>query len=583
MTESVRTELIYDAILGAVSPTALIDNSFFLPGSDAGLARHTLCASLHTTESPMTSNSAGLSSKRYAGRRADLFPTVDVTLISDGDNLIPVNRELLRALTGDSYWDVAVAPGRVWSEPGDGGMSRAVLPFLLCNELENDTHHGLACFLFDDERVSAWTMQIVTETKPFVVSDPFDAWGIVPVTRTALGIDACEPVVSAYQREKQGQHPLRNFAELSGRVPQTLLDALDVGYGCDTTVVHGLIMDDTIYASSCHTRAGEYPFLRQMQLGLWSATKTAFGTVACLRLAQSTGEDCRSAVIADLIPQARVNPRWNDITIGDCLNMATSVGTLVSEASPPDVFADYILEEERSTESELHLKSFNHYFDWFLAYPKADKNRHAFECPNFPWKPGEVARYRDQDLYIAGVAMDVWLKRKRGPDARLWDMVRDEVFEPCGLLHAINFQTREADEDEIVPLTDAGLLLTLDNVACLSRLLHQGGKADGEQLLDPTLLVEVFDPRVCKGLPTGIHTADGENRYHFGTWHLPYKSTGNELFWLPTMLGYGGQTIQLLPNGMTAFRFARDTSGTGDRFDTLKLARVADAITPFST
>ena len=41
-----------------------------------------------------------------------------------------------------------------------------------------------------------------------------------------------------------------------------------------------------------------------------------------------------------------------------------------------------------------------------------------------------VARYRDQDLYIAGAALDAVLKKMRGPDARIWDMVRDEVYAP---------------------------------------------------------------------------------------------------------------------------------------------------------
>jgi len=582
MSDKPRTHLTYETVIDGVSPTALIDNSHFLPRADAGPARHQLSVSLQTRELPMSCSESRLSSSLYAGRRADLFPGVTLDLVSDGDDLIPVERDLLRAPQGESFWDLAVAPGQVWSEPGDRGMSRAVLPFLLCNELENDTHHGLVCFLFDDKRVSPWQMQIAIETKPFVIPFLFDAWATVNVVRTELDCATVAPNISAFQVEKREQHVLKPLSALPGDVAQALFADLDRGVGADTTVVHGLIVDDIIYSSACHTRAGDYPLLRAMQMGLWSATKTAFGTIACLRLAQSTGEDCRSAIVADLIPEASVNPRWNQITIADCLNMATSIGTLEADPNTPDVFADYVLEEERCHESAQHRQSFDHYFDWFLAYPRAEKNRHAFSCASYPWAPGQVARYRDQDLYIAGVAMDAWLKRKRGPDARLWDMVRDEVYEPCGLRHAINFQTRESNQQEIVPLTDAGLLLSLDNIACLARLLHDGGLCNGDQILDPSLLAEVFDPSVRKGLPTGMYTTDGEQHYHFGTWHLPYISPGGELFWLPTMSGHGGQKIQLLPNGMTAFRFAYDDYSFGERFDALKLARIADAIRPFS-
>ena len=67
-----------------------------------------------------------------------------------------------------------------------------------------------------------------------------------------------------------------------------------------------------------------------------------------------------------------------------------------------------------------------------------------------------MARYRDQDLYIAGAAMDAWLKLQHGPDARIWDMVLDEVYSPARIHHAIKFHTIETDLQHEVPLSDAG-------------------------------------------------------------------------------------------------------------------------------
>ena len=47
------------------------------------------------------------------------------------------------------------------------------------------------------------------------------------------------------------------------------------------------------------------------------------------------------------------------------------------------------------------------------------------------------------------------------------------------------------------------------------------------------------------------------------------------------MCGYGGQLIYILPNGVTAFRFAFDSHETEERYDMLKIVRLADAIQPF--
>jgi CubicO group peptidase (beta-lactamase class C family) len=318
-----------------------------------------------------------------------------------------------------------------------------------------------------------------------------------------------------------------------------------------------------------------------MLFGIWSATKTAFCSIACLRIARIGGEDPRSQRVRDLLPEARDNPDWGDITIGDCLNMASGIGTAAREAEPRNIFADYLLEESQAQESDEARASYDHYHAWFLAPSQHEKNTAAFACPRYPWPPGSVARYRDQDLYIAGAALDAVLKHLRGPEARIWDLVRDEVYAPAHIHHAIKFHTLERDPAKAVPLSDAGLLLSLDNIAALGKLIHDGGRIGDEQILEPAMLAEMFDPRRAKGLPTGIEIADGEVHYHAGIWHLPYRSRAGELLWIPSMRGYGGQIIQTLPNGMTTLRFGFDSYETEERYDALKLVRLADAIRPF--
>lgn len=517
----------------------------------------------------------------YAGLRADLFPAVTIDLTSEYGDLIPLNRDLIRARDGKSYWDITVSPGNVWSERGDRGMSRACFPFQLSNVLENDTHHGLATFLYDDVRTSPLRFQICVQTRPFVIGEIFDAWGTVPFEARPLEAGQEEFARTAYVQELNDQLPIRPWEELAGGVPPELLDALNSGMGHDTEIVSGLVIDNQIFATPCRTRSGRFPFPRGMKFGIWSATKTAFGAIACMHLARTTGEDPRKARIADLVDEARDQNHWADVTIGDCLNMATGVGTAAPHKTGTNILSDYILDEEQIAGDALNRRSREHYFDWFLAPGKAEKNRAAIACPAYPWGPGEVARYRDQDLYLAGAAMDAWYKLRHGPHARLWHMVREDVYVPARIHNAVKFETLEENSDLAVPLTDAGLLLSMDNLGMLGNLIHNGGKAGHRQLLDERMLQELFDARCEKGLPTGMHTADGEIRYHFAAWHMPYRSRHGEHMWLPTMLGYGGQIIQILPNGMTAFRFAYDPAATEERYDYLKLPRIADRIRAF--
>ena len=239
-----------------------------------------------------------------------------------------------------------------------------------------------------------------------------------------------DKATTEFRQELADQRPLRPLADWHTPDRQALFENIDSGFGSDSNLVNGLVVDDVIYISPCHTSQGDFPYPREMKFGIWSATKTAFCSIACLRIARISGEDPRSQRVRDLLPEARDNSDWDEITIGDCLNMASGIGTAVREAEPRNIFADYILEEEQAQESDEARVSYDHYHAWFLAPSQHEKNIAAFACPSYPWPPGSVARYRDQDLYVAGAALDAVLKNLRGPDARIWDMVRDEVYTP---------------------------------------------------------------------------------------------------------------------------------------------------------
>ncbi|MFT5258901.1 MAG: hypothetical protein ACI9J2_000912 [Saprospiraceae bacterium] len=173
------------------------------------------------------------------------------------------------------------------------------------------------------------------------------------------------------------------------------------------------------------------------------------------------------------------------------------------------------------------------------------------------------------------------MKRPAGGDARIWDIVYAEVYTPAGIHHPIKFHTIEADPAREAPLSQSGLLLTMDNIAGLGKLILDGGKISDEQILNPQILSEWFEPKTPKGLPTEIQTQDGEVHYCGGFWHVPHESFKGKKGWIPSMRGYGGQIIHPLPNGMTAFRLGFDSVTSGERYDGVNVTRLADSIKPF--
>ncbi len=91
----------------------------FRPAAGAGPAHHGFGGTLVVPESAMTLEPAAMAEARYLGRRIDLFPACELGFVSHGDDLSPAERGIQRPLGGESFWDIIVSPGQVWSEPGE--------------------------------------------------------------------------------------------------------------------------------------------------------------------------------------------------------------------------------------------------------------------------------------------------------------------------------------------------------------------------------------------------------------------------------------------------------------------------------
>ena len=194
-------------------------------------------------------------------------------------------------------------------------------------------------------------------------------------------------------------------------------------------------------------------------------------------------------------------------------------------------------------------------FRWLEVLSAKEKLSMAFSVGgDYPWGPGEVARYDTMHSFILSAAMSAFLKSREGRDADLWDMVQREVFEPIGAYHVPIMRTVEDDDARGLPIMGFGLYLRIDDVAKISQLLHDGGKYGDRQLLHSGRLAEALYQTEKRGLPT--NGSDQGHDYQLSFWMKPFSDNHGCETLLPQMMGYGGHIVMILPNRTTAFRFA---------------------------
>ena len=448
-----------------------------------------------------------------------------------------------------------LSPGRVWSEPGDGGMSRASFPFAIVNQINNATHNGIATFLFDDTRVSALRTQVVQETAAWA---KVDLWAQVPMTYAPGAVTDEAALRAQFAEELRRQTPIRPWSALPA---SPTLAAFDGDAAPIDISANGVIVDGVLYLRGCHTRYGPFPYCREMRHGVFSVTKSAAGAVALFRLAQKYGDGVLAEKLVDYLPAGLAHAGWDRVTFADALDMATGIG-----------------DEGRERDGGISPdENRPRMIRWMRLKTARDKLEAALAYGTYPWGPGEVLRYNSTQTFVLGVALDTYLKRREGPNAHLWAMVRTEVYDPIGIAHAPAMHTIEADGRPGVPLLGYGLYLTVDDVAKITTLLQNGGRHEGVQLLSATKLAEaLYRAGASVGLPNRARNRFGEGRYHLSFWSVPYRTSGGCFFQIPYMAGIGGNLVVLLPNGVSAFRFA-----DGMDYDLDAMILAGESIRPF--
>ncbi len=551
-----RDRLMLTDLLGSEDPGAgPIDTRYFMPMGTWEVARHHFEGTLSVPEFVM----------QYPGKKKDLadpwdyFPGFTMDFFTKGKNLIPISRETVQKFGDESYWRIMVSPGTVWFEPGDGGMSRASFPFALVSDAFNEVHNGLATFVYDEGQVSSLFMQVIQETAPW--NKP-DFWGITVMDYAPHPIENKNYVASRFAEEERRQIPILPFSALGKNVDAGLLEMFTEGIEPEEISATGLIWNGKLYLQPCYTRYSEYPYRRYMRHGAFSLTKAMGALIALLRLAEKYGDEVFDLNIADYVEVTAAHGGWESVTFADALNMATGVGDYTPERVDPNVMQG---DEDQPK-----------FFSFMLASSRQEKIDIAFSYADYPWGPGEVARYNSINTFILSAAMDAFLKRKEGPDADIWDMVLTEVYRPIGIFHAPIMRTIEPDGSKGLPIFGYGLYPNVDDVAKLSILLQNGGRHRGLQILDPERLAEALCRTNVIGLPTGERDEYGEVTYHLAFNALPFRCKDRRIRRIPVSTGFGGNHWVILPNGITTFRFCdANKYGVGSMID------VAEAICPF--
>jgi hypothetical protein len=494
----------------------------------------------------------------FRDKNLRLFPAARVGFLTDGEDLVPLTQDVIRSGTSGSasFWDLLVQPGRVWSDPGDGGWSRGAFPFALVHSLEGETYNALARFCYRAGEVSNLRFQVVQQTAYSFIETPFSAWGEVPATVEMGAVAARDEAAARYRSARADAFPTAPWSELVGAVGEEALAGFEGGTDPEGVLLIGLVYRGVLYRRDCASAAGPMPYTDRMRFGVWSVIKTACVAVSLLRMAEVYGEGVFAERLTDYVPASVDGPlraAWERVTFGHALDMATGISSGTNDLDPNEAGDGYLDPP---------------YWPWYAAPSLEDKIRLAFPTGEAkPWGPGAVVRYRDEDMFLLGVALSRYLEARGAPYATVWEMLEAEVFRPIGIHYAPTARSVEPDGSPGHPHMVYGWFPTLGDLARVAELLHARGRHGGRQLLHATAA-----ERLLRGDEPSLPTGPDGIAYGMGTWHVPYGERS-----ILSMNGWGGNHVALFPNGMTGIRLAKSFPES----NVAAMAAVADKVDPF--
>jgi CubicO group peptidase (beta-lactamase class C family) len=549
-----------------------LPNSSYMPSNNSTVAHHNFSGNVILSSIEMKIKPKIRSKKNIVGD-PKMFPAVTLNFFFHKGDLVPVTRDIIfpdADRANNSYWQIIIQPGSTWSEPGDNGWSRASFPFALMNSLENETHNGIAMFLYTETEMSAVYFQIVTQTTPWLIREHFSAWGKIPAKYVRKDIRNLKALKTAYENEINTKFPVAEWSRLEQQFGNRKLSGFEGKLRRYEKITSAILINDILYYKPCETKFGIYPYTLNMRFGIWSVTKSVGPGLGMLRLAQKYGPKVFDLKIKDYVEINSNHDGWKEVTFEDALNMATGIGDRTN-SNRKGIYADY-----GSDISPYKL-------EWtFSALSAKDKIKVISKSAKYPWGPGKKARYSDRDMFILGAAMDGFLKSKEGSKADIWNMITEEVFKPIHIYHAPINRTIETDGSPGLPLMAWGWYPTLDDLAKISRLLHQKGNYKGKQILHYEKTKSFFS--IQGSLGAGHNWDYGERRYKNAFHYIPFPALTGKMIYLPYMSGWRGNTVLFMPGNMTGITISNawPTTHTYDPENPTPIAKVCNRIKPFT-
>jgi hypothetical protein len=546
----VRTMIAAKELMSSpFKPANPVFNLAFLPAKDSLAAKHRIQGDITFSAAEMQTLPAKLKVEEIWGLKPRVFPGFKVEMFVLNGALVPVSRGIIipdPVLRGDSFWEIIVSPGKVWSEAGDKDWSRASFPFVLMNSIEGESHNGIATFLFNNKEMSQVRYQVVQQTSPFYVEDYFVAWGQLSAKYTPQKLANLKQLKKSYEQESISKIPTATWNKLEELVGREKLEYYNGAMSTDDLVQNAFIYKGVMYVQPSQTAYGDFPY--PARYGVWSMSKSCVPSLTLLRLAQKYGQEVFKLKIKDYVEVSAKHDGWENVTFRDAINMATGMANVADSNSDPKAGSgsDYVFGGD--------------YYSWYEARSVAEKTAEVFKAPPYPWGPGKVMRYRDRTMFILGVALNNYLKSKEGPSVDSWDMVVDEVLNPIGIFHAPLQRTYEKDGKRGTPLSAYGFFPTLDDLAKIGLLIQNKGKHTDQQLLYGPSVENILSTEK-RGLPMFDETTIfGEVYYEMAYWRAPAKGFQGKTAYVPYMRGWGGNLMAIMPNNTIGIRISKGWS-----------------------
>jgi formylglycine-generating enzyme required for sulfatase activity len=530
-----RTLLTYDQLMNGFDAASPVDDSAFALPDEAAPPEHTFEGRLE-----LFGEDANGDMEMVRGElepESAHLPEFDYEFVQRGSYLIPARRGQI--IADHANWNYIIGPGRAWQEKGDQGYSRASFPFALVWKGGNATFNGTMMFLFDDDSLSKVWYQITQETTTYTRAN---FWGLLDAAYHPGPADGAAQIRADFDQELADRFPTKPIEELAEDYPGIDTSAFGRGVSPEHRTMYGFVINGVNYVGECQTRYGRYAYCGWMRATSYSTAKSAFVSVALMRLAQKYGPEVADLLIRDYVLEYAGSPGdWERVTFNNTIDMAT--GNYES--------AGYMTDEDGPKMGEF-----------FGAQPYAERIAAAFDWPHSA-QPGTQWVYRTSDTFILTRALHNYLQSQEGPEADIFAFVVDEVYEPLKVGPGAHTTMRTADNNwHGQPEGGYGLWWIQDDIAKIATLLHEGGMIDGEQVLHPGLLAAAMqqDPD-----DRGVEI-DGRREYNNAFWAQRYgQEDGFDCeFWVPQMLGISGNVVALMPNGSTYYYFSDNQQFTWD-------------------